>query len=308
MGGNWLKMRKNTPKKSPVGKLFLLSLLLLFVVSCVTSKQDVLYLNDQIVALNKRVGSLEQSTDEKLSSDLEKRLQSIRDTQAELVADIDKMRQDLQAISGRVEEEGYLVKRAIERDTTEQDAAQARIEDLTQRLEGVESHVIQMNQYLGLDSTIRKRGTDQPTATGIPERRPDREPPKTKEIEASEEERLYEVSLVEYREGRYEDAISGFKRFIDLYPKSKLADNAQFWVGESYMAMNQYEQAILAFQQVIKKYPDGNKVPNAMLRQALAFYEIKDKISSRLLLKKIIKQYPKSTEAKIARKKLESMK
>jgi TolA-binding protein len=45
-----------------------------------------------------------------------------------------------------------------------------------------------------------------------------------------------------------------------------------------------------------------------MLRQAIAFLEIKDKTSTRLLLKKIINKYPKSSEAQIAKKKLEALK
>ena len=92
------------------------------------------------------------------------------------------------------------------------------------------------------------------------------------------------------------------------YPKSDLADNAQFWIGEAYFSLRQYEQAILAYNDVIKRYPKGNKIPNALLRQSLAFIEINDKTSARLLLRKIIKEYPNSSEAKIASKKMESLK
>ena len=97
-----------------------------------------------------------------------------------------------------------------------------------------------------------------------------------------------------YRKEKYEEAISGFQHFLDEYPKSKLADNAAFWIGESHMALKQYEQAILAFQKVIKKYPGGNKVPNALLRQALAFYELNDKTSAKLLLKKTYQTIPQN--------------
>jgi len=117
----------------------------------------------------------------------------------------------------------------------------------------------------------------------------------------------YAQTLELYENEKYEEAIAGFKNFVKKYPKSDLADDAQFWIGESYMALKQYEQAILAFQIVKKKYPKGNKVPNAILRQALAFYEIKDKTSARLLLKRLIKKYPKSSEAKIAKAKLRTM-
>ena len=100
----------------------------------------------------------------------------------------------------------------------------------------------------------------------------------------------------------------GFEALIKKYPDSDRADNAQFWIGECYMGIKKYEKAILAYQEVIKKYPKGNKLPSAMLRQAIAFLEIKDKTSTRLLLKKIINKYPDSSEAQIAKKKLEALK
>jgi tol-pal system protein YbgF len=128
------------------------------------------------------------------------------------------------------------------------------------------------------------------------------------EVQIPPDQKLYDVNMDIYRKEKYEEAIAGFKNFLDEYPKSKLADNAAFWIGESHMALKQYEQAILAFQKVIKKYPKGNKVPNALLRQALAFYELNDKTSAKLLLRKLIKQYPKTNEAKIAKNKLKTMK
>jgi TolA-binding protein len=59
---------------------------------------------------------------------------------------------------------------------------------------------------------------------------------------------------------------------------------------------------------VIKNYPKGNKAANATLRQAMAFLEINDKTSAKLLLGKVVKTYPGSNEAKIAQKKLETLK
>jgi tol-pal system protein YbgF len=134
------------------------------------------------------------------------------------------------------------------------------------------------------------------------------EPPQTVVAKPVDEIGLYDYSLAAFREDRYEKAMEGFREFLAAYPKSDRGDNAQFWIGECYMALKQYEQAILAYQKVIKNYPTGNKVANAMLRQAIAFLEIKDKTSATLLLKRIIKNYPNSSEADIAKKKLETLK
>jgi tol-pal system protein YbgF len=162
------------------------------------------------------------------------------------------------------------------------------------------------HQYLGLEPLAAKqeqeKGSVEQERVGQEQAAVVTEDPKSKELT------LYDDSLASFKEGRYEAAMDGFESFLKRFPKSDRADNAQFWIGESYMALKQYEEAILEYQKVIKKYRKGNKVPNAMLRQAVAFLEIKDKMSSKLLLKKIIKNYPKSNEAKIAGQKLKALK
>ena len=285
--------------KNVIAKAGLFIFIVLLFSSCTTMEQDILYLDNQVVALNSRA--------DKLSSELDSRLKSIREKQAEIEAEIDKMRGEIEGLSGHVEDNRVLVKRAVERDTSEQDMINTRLTDLNQRIGELDLVVKKLHEYLRLEPSKALTKQDQkigPTETRVPI-----QPPQDMEEKlVSGEKNLYEQTLTKYREEKYEEAIIGFKDFLKEYPKSDLADNAHFWVGECYMAMKQYEQAVLAYQEVIKKYPKGNKVPNAMLRQALAFYEIKDKISSKLLLKNIIKKYPNSSEAKIAEAKLKTIK
>ena len=305
-------------KKRHLGGLGVFVVILL-VTSCVTTEEK-LYLNQQIVSLNNRVNSLE-SADQGLSSGLDTKFQSlnekqqkidssldsIRDRQAENVAEMDRIRLQLQTLTGRVEENNHLVKRTVERDTTEQDEGMRRLSELAERVDKLEASMRHLNSYLGLEPRggVAKQDAEKPPKEVSTHTTPP--PPVAEKEPVSPENRLYELTLKLYRDGKYEEAIEGFRNFLKKYRKSDLADNAQFWIGESNMSLNQYEQAILAYQRVIKKYPEGNKVPNAMLRQALAFSEIKDKTSSKILLKKIIKKYPKSNEAKIAEARLKQM-
>ncbi len=276
--------------------------------SCVTTKKDLLYLNRKIAAVNERVDSLQGSMEKKVSGDLESKLKSIRYNQAEMGAELDKIRAETERLSGRLEENSHLVKGAVERDTTGEDATKATLNELKERVSALEMSINHLYEYLDIapapeiasqtlkDTTVAKESQQEPL-TSEERKRP-----------ISPEKESYSSTRAIYKEGKYEAALAGFKSFVKKYPKSDLADNAQFWIGECYLSLKQYEHAILAYQEVIKKYPKGNKVPNAMLRQALAFYEIKDKTSSRLLLKKIIKEYPHSSEAKIARAKLKALK
>jgi tol-pal system protein YbgF len=295
----------NLGKDNPA-KLGWYALLLLVLCSCVTTQQDLLIMNDQIVAMNSRINKLEESMGTKLSTELDSKLDSIRDSQAEGGADIDKIKGQIQDLSGRVEDNRRLVKHTIERDTKEQDTVKARLSELTDRVTELELRHKQVQEYLGLKES-GDLGKQYVKEGPVEPKEPPKKSPTLEERPALSENQLYETTLVTYKQGQYDQALVGFKSFTEKYPQSELADNAQFWVGECYMSLKQYEQAILAYQEVIKKYPKGNKVPNAMLRQAFAFHEINDKISSKLLLKKIIKKYPDSSEAKIASAKLKTL-
>jgi len=107
-----------------------------------------------------------------------------------------------------------------------------------------------------------------------------------------------------FDQGDFETAREGFQKLIKQHPKSKNADNAQFWIGEIYYREKWYEKAIIEYQNVIEKHPKGNKVPASLLKQGFAFYNLGDKANARLILTELLKKYPKSNESKIARQKL----
>jgi tol-pal system protein YbgF len=259
------------------------------------------YLTDQVAALNKRVAKIEK--------DLDTRMKSTEDSQAAMQVEIDRLRSEIKEQAGRIEDNEHILKRTVERDLGERDTMVVTLSEVNNKVSALEALVNRQQEYLGLEPL-----TPKPEELQKPEKEPAEEEVLSpgqravlNEEAASTELGLYDKSLAAYRVGKYEEAMDGFKTFLEQYPKSDRADNAHFWIGESYMALKQYEQAILAYQNVIKKYPKGNKVPNAMLRQAMAFLEINDKTSSRLLLKKIIKSYPKSSEAGIAKNKLKNL-
>jgi len=304
--GRLLRSKGNKPMSASIAARYLplkrlLALFpLLLLSACITSQKDILYLNDQIISLNDRMAKLEKSQQDlnaKLPDEpnVQKSLESIRLLQAETGDQMDKIRLEMQNLLGRVQENSALVNRAVERDTTEQDAMKASLADLNERLAYLETSMERVYKHLKLKppkgpESIRK---DQEEVI--------------EEKTVSEEKQLYDRNLDFYRQGKYADAISGFNDFLKKYPNSELADNAQFWIGGSFMALKEYKQAILAYQKVIEQYPKGNKVPGAMLLQATAFAELQDNTSATLLLKKILREYPDSSEAKIAESKLKRL-
>ena len=95
--------------------------------------------------------------------------------------------------------------------------------------------------------------------------------------------------------------------FISKYPKHELADDAQYWIGQSYYQEKNFERAILAFNKVQVDFANGDKAPEALLLEALSFLHIDDRASAMELLGQVIAKYPDSSAASTARKRLESL-
>ncbi|MCX8085217.1 MAG: tol-pal system protein YbgF [Calditerrivibrio sp.] len=115
---------------------------------------------------------------------------------------------------------------------------------------------------------------------------------------------LYNLALELYRSGRYEESINKFRSFSVRFPNDSLADNALFWMGESYLNLGNLEKAIEAYQAVIENYPQENKVPDAMLKLGIALERSGKKEQAIDILKKLILNFKFADAANTARSKL----
>lgn len=119
-------------------------------------------------------------------------------------------------------------------------------------------------------------------------------------------DRLYNTAYLDFTKGDYQVAITGFRRFLQLFPSSEMADNAQYWVGECFYSLNQLDSAEVEFKKVVSSYPEGNKVPDAIYKLGLV-YQLEGKTTSaRRQFNEVINKYPKSPAAKLAEERLKS--
>jgi tol-pal system protein YbgF len=114
-------------------------------------------------------------------------------------------------------------------------------------------------------------------------------------------EDVYRTALNDYTKGNYDLAISGFRTYIQNYPKTSLVPNAQYWLGESYYSQKNYAQAIEEFEVVIRDYPDNPKVPSALFKQGDALLLMGDSKRATAVLCELIGKYGKTREARLAR-------
>jgi TolA-binding protein len=115
--------------------------------------------------------------------------------------------------------------------------------------------------------------------------------------------------------------VAGFREFVRRYPDAALADQAQYWVGESLFsqaraslaagqadkATRELEQAVQEFRRVSLNYPRGDKVPTALYKEALALLELKQTRLAQTRLQYLLDNFPQSEEAPLARERLANL-
>ena len=254
-------------------------------------QQDIVILEERLIALENQNIALQRQVQEELNtlgSESQSKEKNLRSQYASLNVNLESYQQELRLLTGRIEEMDYAVKRKV----GEVEDAARRLDEIGLTVARLEQRLDRLEQYLNMDAAAgAKPGAGTPAA-------------KTESTNSASEKQLYDNAKQAYDNGQLDRARQGFQQLIQSYPDSSNADNAQFWIGESYYREKWYEKAILEYQTVIEKYPKGNKVPAAMLKQGLAFLQLGDKSNARLILKELEKKYPQSNEAKIATRKL----
>ena len=120
-----------------------------------------------------------------------------------------------------------------------------------------------------------------------------------------EERDAYQAAFDTLKEGRYKNAKTELRAFLDKYPGSSYAGNAQYWLGEAHYVTRSFEQGIAEFRGVLEKYPTSNKVPDAMLKLGYTYYELKQYPEAKSVLGDLRDKFPNETAATLAGKRLE---
>jgi len=124
---------------------------------------------------------------------------------------------------------------------------------------------------------------------------------------AADPETLYRTSYNDYLRGNYDLAILGFRQYLESFGSTDLADNASYWIGESYYRQKRFQDAIREFDAVVNQYPNSDKVASALLRKGYAYLELGEQSKGVVQLQNVIRRYPKSDEANLARQQLGSL-
>ena len=123
----------------------------------------------------------------------------------------------------------------------------------------------------------------------------------------SEADKLYVDGYAQFNSGNYQVAQKDFSEFLARSPESDLADDAQYWIGESFFSQKDYRRAILEFRKVIDQYPFGNRVPHAFLKVGLCYLALGDRERASENLETVVQAFPKSEVATVAKATLDEI-
>jgi tol-pal system protein YbgF len=293
--------------------LVLLTAIALFLVSCVATgdmetlradvndlKKDSFDAKKAVKRLNSKLASIEQGLKELKSTTLElpkeTSVSALRNSQTSLYSQVSDMLRDVQTLRGRFDENKYFVERQLKQNSAEIELVKSKfdaasggagseeIEEIRVKLAKMESELEGIKTRLSAFESSR----DETAAPADPKA-------------------LYDEAYNAFNEKKYIEARKKWESFLKLYPKHKLAGNAQFWIGEAHYMKKAYDDAILSYQEVLESYKDNPKIPAAMLKQAYAFLKLNDKKAARGILKDLIEKHPKSDMADAAKRKLKSI-
>ena len=203
---------------------------------------------------------------------VEERIAKVEDRRAllELASQIEALRSEIARLRGQVE----VLQNQVE-------SADKRGKDL----------------YVDIDTRLRK--LEQVKEAAAAEKPPAEAGPAAAEVKA------YEAALNLFKAGNYPLAVSAFQLFLYTYPASKLAPNAQYWMGNTQYAQGQHKLAIATQQKLLATWPDDAKAADALAGIANSQEALGDRRGAQKTLEALLVKYPQSPAAASARQRLQ---
>jgi len=168
----------------------------------------------------------------------------------------------------------------------------------------------QRDLYQDLDKRLQKLETGLSTAQPAPAPVTMEAPPATTAAAmpgGGVDDAVYQKDFNLLKQGRFADAIKGFRAFQKQYPDSALQPNAAFWTGEAYYQTGDFETALNTFKKMVKEYPKSNKVPDATLKIGYCQYELQQFSAAKQTLNGVVQNFAGSSAAGLAQQRLQRM-
>lgn len=105
---------------------------------------------------------------------------------------------------------------------------------------------------------------------------------------------MFQIANSHYRADNTYEAVTTFRKFLRIYPYSRLREQAQYNIAYIYLNTGNYTQAVEEFQTVIEKYPNTSWAARAQYNIGDTYYNAGDYEQAIAAYKKLMQEYPQS--------------
>lgn len=105
---------------------------------------------------------------------------------------------------------------------------------------------------------------------------------------------MFQIANSYYRAENTYEAVTTFRKFLRIYPYSRLREQAQYNIAYIYLNSGNYTQAIEEFQTVINKYPNTSWAARSQYNIGDAYYNSGEYQKAINAYKTVMEKYPKS--------------
>lgn len=217
---------------------------------------------------------------------------------------IKNLTQELQELRGQIEVLNHELKKLKDQQLT-------FYKDLDARIDNKQNLNLSDNEGVSSLETVKDPSSEEP----IQAKSLDKAPDSFNKIASSagantnpaDEQISYLQAYELVKNKHFSEAVMAMQNFITKYPTGSYSANAEYWLGELYLAEKNYPNAITHFDAVLHKYPSSNKCSASLLKLGYAladsgrYNEAKDK------LQQVMQKYPDTSTATLARNKLQEI-
>ncbi len=184
------------------------------------------------------------------------------------------------------------IRRAQSSVSTNSGEVVSQVASMGERLTATNERMERLSEQFAQLKKVIEAIPDQPTFRDLPPGNP---------------EILFAAAYSDYSRGNFDLALSEFRQYVETYPGSELADNAQYWIGEILYAQKKLTEAVTEFEKVRAISPNGDKTALALYKCGMVLLEMGRKDAAVAQFQVVFKEYSKTKEGELAFQRLQEL-
>jgi tol-pal system protein YbgF len=243
-------------------------------------------------------------------------LRMLQEQTQQLQLSLNALTEALKLVSGRLDEQAAITRKAFADQKVLIDSLSGDVRIVREKLDETNVRLSSLSQEIeALQLTVAAPPALPPLPSspdnaleappgGMPVEAPAPAPPS---VAGLSPQRLYNTAYADFGSGQWTLAIEGFEAYIKTFPRTEQADDAQLYIGESYMLDGKFEQAVTAYDKVVTNYPTGDAAALAYYKRGLALVRLGDAERARTSWQTVIEKFPDSDASRLAKQSLDRL-